>query len=198
MDYPKYVKIGEKKYKINTDFRVAIECQEIALDDSIGDFERALAIIYKLFGDDGLDDSNNYEKLLELAQKYLSCGKKIDSKTNEEPDMDFIQDMDYIEASFMSDYNIDLQNTEMHWWKFYNLINGLSNSEMGNCCVLNRIRNLRTFDTKDIKDQKELAKINEAKKQVALKKRTVKKNLTVEQKKNIDNFYKKIGINRKE
>ena len=198
MDYPKYVKIGEKKYKINTDFRVAIECQEIALDDSIGDFERALAIIYKLFGDDGLDDSNNYEKLLELAQKYLSCGKEVDNKTNEEPDMDFIQDMDYIEASFMSDYNIDLANTEMHWWKFYNLINGLSNSEMGNCCVLNRIRNLRTFDTKDIKDQKELAKINEAKKQVALKKREVKKELTYEQKRNIDNFYEKIGINRKE
>lgn len=198
MDYPKYVKIGEKKYKINTDFRVAIECQEIALDDSIGDFERALAIIYKLFGDDGLDDSNNYEKLLELAQKYLSCGKEVDNKTNEEPDMDFIQDMDYIEASFMSDYNIDLASAEMHWYKFYNLINGLSNSEMGNCCVLNRIRNLRTFDTKDIKDQKELAKINEAKKQVALKKKEVKKELTYEQKRNIDNFYEKIGINRKE
>lgn len=198
MDYPKYVKIGEKKYKINTDFRVAIECQEIALDDSIGDFERALAIIYKLFGDDGLDDSNNYEKLLELAQKYLSCGKEIDSQTNEEPDMDFIQDMPYIKASFRSDYNINLDDEEMHWWEFYNLINGLSNSEMGNCCVLNRIRNLRTFDTKDIKDQKELAKINEAKKQVALKKREVKKELTYEQKRNIDNFYEKIGINRKE
>jgi hypothetical protein len=198
MDYPKYVKIGEKKYKINTDFRVAIECQEIALDDSIGDFERALAIIYKLFGDDGLDDSNNYEKLLELAQKYLSCGKEIDSKTNEEPDMDFIQDMPYIKASFRSDYNINLDDEEMHWWEFYDLINGLSNSEMGNCCVLSRIRNLRTFDTKDIKDPKELAKINEAKKQVALKKREVKKELTYEQKRNIDNFYEKIGINRKE
>ena len=198
MDYPKYVKIGEKKYKINTDFRVAIECQEIALDDSIGDFERALAIIYKLFGDDGLDDSNNYEKLLELAQKYLSCGKEIDSKINEEPDMDFIQDMPYIKASFRSDYNINLDDEEMHWWEFYDLINGLSNSEMGYCCVLNRIRNLRTFDTKDIKDQKELAKINEAKKQVALKKREVKKELTYEQKRNIDNFYEKIGINRKE
>ena len=198
MDYPKYVKIGEKKYKINTDFRVAIECQEIALDDSIGDFERALAIIYKLFGEDGLDDSNNYEKLLELAQKYLSCGKEVDSKTNEEPDMDFIQDMPYIKASFRSDYNINLDDEEMHWWEFYDLMNGLSNSEMGNCCVLNRIRNLRTFDTKDIKDQKELAKINEAKKQVALKKREVKKELTYEQKRNIDNFYEKIGINRKE
>jgi hypothetical protein len=197
-NYPKYVEIDKKKYKINTDFRVAIECQEIALDDSIGDFERALAIIYKLFGDDGLDDSNNYEKLLELAQKYLSCGKEIDNKTNEEPDMDFIQDMPYIKASFRSDYNIKLDDEEMHWWEFYNLINGLSNSEMGSCCVLSRIRNLRTFDTKDIKDQKELAKINEAKKQVALKKKIVHKELTDEQKKNIDNFYKELGINRKE
>ena len=198
MDYPKYVKIGEKKYKINTDFRVAIECQEIALDDNVGDFERALAIIYKLFGDDGLNDSNNYEKLLELAQKYLSCGKEVDNKTNEEPDMDFIQDMPYIKASFRSDYNINLDDEEMHWWEFSDLINGLSNSEMGNCCVLNRIRNLRTFDTKDIKDPKELAKINEAKKQVALVKKNKKNNLTEEEKKSIDNFYKITGITRKE
>jgi hypothetical protein len=106
--------------------------------------------------------------------------------------------MDYIEASFMSDYNIDLTQAEMHWWKFYKLMNGLSNSEMGNCCVLNRVRNLRNFDTKDIKDPKELAKINEAKKQVALKKKVVHKELTNEQKKNIDNFYEKLRINRKE
>ena len=36
----------------------------------------------------------------------------------------------------------DLENKEMHWWKFMDLMNGLSNSELGNCCVLNNIRNL--------------------------------------------------------
>ena len=188
-NYPEYVKIGNKRYKINTDFRVAIECQSIATDKSIGDFERALAIIYKLFGDDGIKNTENYDKLLELATKFLSCGKEVKS-SNEEPDMDFVQDMDYIEASFMSDYNIDLQSIEMHWWKFYNLINGLSNSEMGSCCVLNRVRNLRTYDTKDIKDQKTLEKIRKAKEQVALKKNVTKKELTKEQQKNIDDFYK--------
>ena len=40
MNYPEYVRIGEKKYKINTDFRIAIECQEIATDENIGDLER--------------------------------------------------------------------------------------------------------------------------------------------------------------
>lgn len=192
MNYPEYVKVDDKKYKINTDFRVAIECNEIANDETISDFERALAIIYKLFGDDGINDTNNYEKLLELAQKYLSCGKEV-VDNNEEPDMDFIQDMDYIETSFMSDYSIDLANTEMHWWKFYNLMNGLSNSEMGNCCVLNRVRNLRTYDTKDIKDQKELERIKKAKEQVALKKRVAKKNLTDKQQSNINAFYETLG-----
>lgn len=189
MNYPEYAEVNGKQYKINTDFRIAIECQEIATDESISDFERALAIIYKLFGDDGINTPEHYERLLELAKKYLSCGKEV-INSDEEPDMDFIQDMDYIEVSFMSDYNIDLTNTEMHWWKFFNLMNGLSNSEIGNCCVLNRVRNLRTYDTKDIKDQKQLEKIKKAKEQVALKKKKVEKKLTKQQEKNIDDFYK--------
>lgn len=193
MAYPEYAKIGDKKYKINTDFRIAIECNDIAQDESINEYERALAIIYKLYGDKGLNDFDNHERLLEIAQKYLSCGKVIDT-SDEEPDMDFDEDMDYIEASFMSDYNIDLTQTKMHWWKFYNLINGLSNSEMGNCCVLNRVRNIRTFDTKDIEDPKELAKINKAKEQVALKKHKKENNLTKEQEESMKKFNELLGL----
>jgi len=192
LNNPEYVKIGDKKYKINTDFRIAIECQEIATDTTIGDYERALAIIYKLFGDEGLNDSENYEQLLKLAQKYLSCNKELE--TNEKPDMDFKQDMDYIEASFMSDYQIDLSKIKMHWWTFFNLLNGLSNSEMGNCCILNRIRNLRNYNTSEIKDLNERAKIDKAKRQVALKQKEKEVTLTKEQQKNVDEFYKSLGF----
>lgn len=198
MNYPKFVEINDKKYKINTDFRIAIECNEIALDETINDYERALAVIYKLFGDDGLKDFHNHAKLLELGKRYLGCGKDIDVTTNEEPDMDFVQDMDYIEASFMSDFGIDLSKEEMHWWKFFKLMNGLSNSEFGDCCVLNRVRNLRNYDTKDIKDPKELEKIKKAKEQVALKRRRKVEDLSDKQKESIDNFYKQMGIERKE
>ena len=55
MNNPEYVNVYDKLYKINTDFRVAIECNNIAQDKSIGDYERALAIIYKLFGEEGLN-----------------------------------------------------------------------------------------------------------------------------------------------
>lgn len=187
LNNPKYVRISNEKYKINTDFRVAIECNDIAMNEDIGEYEKSLAIIYKLFGDKGLNDFENHAKLLELGQKYLNLNKEHEDN-KEEPDMDFKQDMDYIEASFMSDYHIDLSNTKMHWWTFYNLINGLSNSELGNCCVLNRIRNLRTIDVSQIKDRKERERVIKAQKQVALKKK--QRTLSKAEKESVMNLYK--------
>lgn len=175
MNYPQYIEIDNKRYKINTDFKIALKCNEIAEDESINDIERALAIIYLLFGDEGIEDYKNQEKLLKMAKKYLYCGKEIETNNNKEPDMDFIEDWDYIEASFMSDYNISLEDAKMHWWKFYNLLNGLSNSELGNCCVLNRVRNLRNYDVNEIKDKKLKDEIIEAKKSVALHKKNINK-----------------------
>ena len=197
LNNPEYVKIGDKKYKINTDFRVAIECNNIAQDDSIGDVERPLAIIYKLFGDEGLENPQDWEKLLELGIKYLSLGKDTSGvDNNTEIDMDFNEDMDYIEASFMSDYNIDLANTEMHWYKFYNLINGLSNSELGNCCVLNRVRNLRTFDLSQIKDNKERERLAKAQEMVALKSTKKEVELTKEQEESMNKLNEIIGFKK--
>lgn len=170
MDYPTYLMVNGERYDINTDFRIAIECQRIATDDNIGDYERALAVIYKLFGEKGLYATQDHKMLLDGAKKYLSCGKEIED-TDNEPDMDYIEDFDYIEASFMSDFHIDLSEEKMHWWKFSKLMNGLSNSELGNCCVLNRIRNIRTMDTSGITDKKTLQTIMEQKKRFALNKK---------------------------
>ena len=43
MNYPEYVEIGNKRYKINTDFRVALECNRIA-ESEVNDIERGLII----------------------------------------------------------------------------------------------------------------------------------------------------------
>jgi len=192
--YPKYVEVEGKRYKINTDFRVAIECNRVAEDENIGDYERVLAIIYLLFGDDGINTPDHYEKLLELAKKYLSCGKEKVVNTNEKPDMDYIQDYDLIWTSMYSDYNgLDIDAEEIHWWKFYKLLNGLSNSELGNCCVLNRIRNLRNMNPNDIKDKKERDKLIKMQKQFALKKNQKKKRKPTEkEKESAMNFLNKL------
>lgn len=195
MNNPEYVKVGDKKYKINTDFRVAIECNNIAQDDSIGNSERPLAIIYKLFGDEGLDNPHDWEKLLELAIKYLSIGKEVCN--DDEIDMDFNEDAGYIRSSFIQDYNYNPYDLEyLHWYDFYNDLNNLSNSEFGNCCVLNRVRNLRTFDLSQIKDSKEREKMAKAQEMVALSKNKHNVELTKEQEESMNKLDKIIGFRR--
>ena len=192
-NYPYYVEVNGHKYKINTDFRYAIKCNEIAQDETIGDFERALAIIYTLFGDEGIENPNDYEKLLKMAQKYLSCGKELDGSADK-PDMDFIEDYAYIKTSFRSDYGIKLDEENMHWYEFMEMMNGLSNSELGDCCILNRVRNLRNFDLKDIKDPKERSKIQKAKDSVALKKTKRENHLTKKQEESMERLNKILGL----
>ena len=191
----KKIQIEDTIYEANTDFRTAIECNRIAEDKTIGDFERALGIICTIFGGKGIDNPNHYEKLLKWAKKWLSCGEEI-IDTHEQPDMDYVEDMDYIEASFMSDYQIDLENTEMEWQKFNKLMNGLSNSEMGNCCVLNRIRNLRNLDLSEIKDNKERQKMAKAKESVALKKYKKENHLTKEQEESMNRLNEILGLGK--
>lgn len=192
-NYPKYIEIEGKIYNINTDFRVALECNRIAEDSTIGDFERAMGILCTLFGEESLDNPSHYEILLELAKKYLTCGKELEKRDEKiRPDMDFDEDMSYIEASFMSDYKIDLEHVQMHWWKFNELLIGLSDSEFGNCCVLNRVRNIRNKDLSKIKDRKERQMYKEAQERLALKK--YKKKPTESQQRSADEFLKQMGF----
>lgn len=192
--YPEYALVNNHKYKINTDFRYAIECDRIARDTELSDTKRSLGVLYTLFGDKIFEYPDDWNKLLKVALKYLTCGKELHNE--EEPDMDYTQDKDYIEASFMSDYGIDLEGKEMHWYKFSNLINGLSNSELGNCCVLNRIRNIRNQKLSDIKDPKMREELRKQKKEFALKKDKKEREFTDEEIKNMNEFDEALGINK--
>ncbi len=189
MSYPEYAKAGERLYKINTDFKIAIKCEEVATSD-ISDTERALAIIYLLYGDEGLQNPQDYNELLEKALLYLRCGQDVDFEENNEKDMDFSQDKSFIKASFYTDYGIkNIYDTEMHWWEFMDLMNGLKED-----CVLNRVRSIRNFDTSGIKDQKLLNEWQKQKKAVALKGKI--KEPTAKEKENMENFLSAINYRR--
>ena len=82
------------------------------------------------------------------------------------------------------------------YWFFsaYLIDNGLSNSELGNCCVLNRVRNLRNLNLNDIKDSKEREKLRKAKEQVALKKNHKERKMTQEQMDSMNQFNEMLGL----
>lgn len=199
LNKPNYVKVDGKTLKINTDFRVAMECDEIARNKSIGDFERALAIVYKLFGEEGLN-CYNQNKLVELSMRYITLGKQQKTvKTNScnKYELDLNKCRGLISSSFKFDYKYDPFELEyLHWYDFYNDLENLSTSEFGNCCILNRIVSVLNYDTSKIKDTSERTKMNEAKEELR-KKYCIneEQEITEAQKESAREFYKLIGIN---
>ena len=162
--YPKFIEIKGEKLAINTSFRNGLKCDEIAKCNTIGDTEKALAIVYTLLGEKGLRMALNEPNVFDLCVKYLNCGKEPqDLNDDEEVSMDLEQDETYIKASFMSDYGIDLNDHDMHWYQFIELMNGLTDK-----CILNRVRSIREEPLNDKKGD-QYDKWVKAKEAVALK-----------------------------
>lgn len=192
-DYPKYAKIDDRVYKINTDFKVAIECNRVIENINMNDHERALRIIYLLFGDKGLNSENDYQRLVEVAKKYLRGTDEEPKGNGDEPqDWDIVQDYQkFIVPSFWECYKINLKKTKMHYWEWWNFLNGLSEN-----CIFNRIRFIRSYDLSSIKDPKFKETMIKLKEQYKLNIETKEEPLTEQQKIGIDNFYKQMGIKR--
>jgi len=198
LNKPKYIKIENELYEINTDFRIALRCNEIANDNTIGDYERALAINYLLFGDKSFS-CKNPNKMIEIAVRYLSLGKQKKGFKNDfdnKFELDFSKCIGLIKSSFKYDYKYDPYELEyLHWYDFYNDLENLSTSELGNCCILNRIISILNQDTSKIKDSKEKQKIIETQKQLQEKYCVKKeKKITKEQEESAKAFYKSLGI----
>lgn len=169
MSYPEFANIDGERYPINTDFRVGVRCFEVINDAGICDEERALAIIYLLFG--FVPENDKIGSFLEKATLFLQCGEHP-KEERRQPDMDFTLDAKYINASFMSDYRIDLRNAQLHWWQFCELIQGLTEN-----CVLSRVRSVRNQNLADIKDNKMRMQIARAQQAVALPMRHTREEL---------------------
>ena len=199
MSNPEYVKSEDRLYKINTDFRVALDCNEIAKNTKISDYERGLAIVYKLFGEDGLE-STRIDKLIELGERYISLcngeGKQNKSHSREDYELDFQKCEGLIRSSFKFDYKYDPYELDyLHWYDFYNDLQNLSTSEFGNCCILNRIISILNKDLSEIKDEKTKKELIEAKKMIKQKYCVEKEvEITEEQNESAEAFYKAIGL----
>ena len=181
MRYPEYAEVKGIKYKINTDYRVALRCFEVIEDTSISDEERTLAVVFLLFGEVPIEDMTEF---LRIAGDYLRCGEKETSQEAHESDMDFNADEKYISASFMSDYRIDLSSVDMHFWQYIHLIQGFTENS-----VMSRVREIRNYDMNELKDPKTRAKMASAKAAVALPKKFSK-----DEQKAIDEFEKLFDV----
>jgi hypothetical protein len=162
MSYPTAIEVDGKTYEINTGYEHALACYACIDDPDIDSTERALGVLGILYK----EQPRNTKQALAMALKYLQLGREQRPRDEEDAirDLDFAKDMHYIRSSFRSDYGIDLnERPGMHWWEFYELLQGLTDA-----CVLNRIRDLRNYDISQVKDPRQRLKIKRAKDDVAL------------------------------
>ena len=157
MEYIKFARIQGKKYPINTDFRVALKCDEIinAPENEVSDRERGIRITGLLFG----EDSPYCPEALEKAEIYLSGGVSGEEKRI----IDFKQHWYLLYTVFISQYGINLNTEYLHYQEFLMLLQGLKGQ------VLNDVVELLTYDLREAKDPKERKRIKEAQEKFKIK-----------------------------
>lgn len=165
---PTSVKIDNKDYEINSNFRTSILFEEMIQDnelDEIDKIKNTLFLYYK-------EIPSNIEEAIKQAMWFYRCGKKENKrkskgKSSNEILYDFEYDDEYIYSAFLKEYNIDLQDIEyLHWWKFKALFNSLSKNNK-----IVEIMGYRAVNLADIKDKEQKKYYKEMKKLYSIPKK---------------------------
>ncbi|MBK5243343.1 bacteriophage Gp15 family protein [Clostridium sp.] len=150
---PLVVEIDGIEYDINSNFRNSAIFELMMGDNDLDDkqkIEQALLLYYPIIPD-------NINLAMEQLLWFYRCGKDIiksnksgKGKSTQIYDFDF--DDDYIYSAFLDQYGIDLQDADLHWWKFKALFKSLKEDN-----EIVKIMGYRSMDLSKIKDKEQKA-----------------------------------------
>lgn len=154
---PTTVDVGNKEYKINSDFRYGILFQLLMQDNELSDKDKYIKSIELYYPE--VPPKEHRDEAIEKIMWFYRCGKDISkSKGNGKGKSvtqiySFEYDDDYIYAAFMDQYGIDLQDIDyLHWWKFKAMFKGLKEDN-----EIVKIMGYRAMDLSKIKDKEQKA-----------------------------------------
>lgn len=158
---PDYVTVRGKKYQIRTDFKVWLEFSEI-LTKNISWAEKVIKMLNLTFPE---LPSNLAEALSTVMDFYSHSAdsEKKDENSLKKACFDFEYDADLIYSAFYQQYNIDLTEASMHWWKFKALLSSLSEDTH-----FIKVVQYRSIDISKIKDKEQKKFYNSMKKRYKL------------------------------
>lgn len=139
---PKHIIYQGKKIKLRLWFDHVILVFKLLKDEHLTQHNKinlAFKLLCKTYRKHSFYDKN---KILEKIFTQLIADKgKV--KKEQKPSIDFYHDSNYIYASFMHQYNIDLykMNGKLRWEKFIQLFNGLDSNTL-----IKKIIEIRTMD----------------------------------------------------
>lgn len=143
---PDFLIINNTKYHINTDFRVWIDFQKLILKNN-NDIQKTADLIFFLKKLNLPFFETSLIKVLEFFQGGFTKTNSNLQKNNKLA-YDFDVDEALIYTAFLTQYNIDLTISNIHWWNFKRLFAGLEESHL-----ISKVMWARTVDLKKLDKQ---------------------------------------------
>ena len=161
--FPESVNINGIECRISPGFHTVLYCNELieGIPEKEDIPEEILLKMLKAF----------YPKVHLFTEEHLNrmfwfftCGREKEKRKfprkaagiNSNKPFDFKEDAELIYAGFIQQYGIDLQETDMHWWKFKSLLDGLTNETK-----FMQVVGYRLMDISKIKDKNERKRLKE-------------------------------------
>lgn len=148
-------------YRIDPAFQNGIQLIQISSDKEISDREKVWLMADLLF----FDMPETAQEIMEGVQWFLSgwCMDNVEKDSKKEtPVMDWNADQWRIYSAFRTQYGIDLNSAEMHFWVFMGLLTTL------NECAFTRVTDIRGKELNSKMDAKEKEFYRKAKRRYAI------------------------------
>lgn len=161
----------KSRFVINPAFDIVLEIQNLYREEGLTDYEKidqALRMLVKnKWNLKLLSPKEKMDLMNEISARFISLKRRPQVRKNPQPVLDFEEDGDYIYASFMQDYRIDLieEQGRLPWKKFLYLFNGLSQETK-----IKQVMRIRDMEVPlfNGKNGKQIQEINELKSYYAL------------------------------
>lgn len=126
------IRVRKIDFVVNPAFDIVLEVQRLYREENLTDTEKMDQALKMLVKNKWnlclLKPAEKAGLMSEIVRVFISVKKRPASKGSPFPIVDFEEDGDYIYASFMQEYRIDLidEQGKLPWKKFLYLFNGLS------------------------------------------------------------------------
>ncbi len=147
---PQSIKVEDKTYPINTDFRTWIDICVYLEDETYSLEEKVLKLLCDAYTKELPPD---IESAVNALLEFMMGKNKRESSYGGASDkiFDFGVDEGLIYASFMQQYGIDLYTATLHWWSFIHLLSALDENTAFMKVIGYRTINIEAIKNKELK-----------------------------------------------
>lgn len=161
---PRAIVVNGAEHPINTDFRLGIQFEILTHGHEASRRTRTIQQLLLYYGENIPDDIAAAYKALLAFVNGAEEGRGKKRGDNDVRVIDYEGDAKLIYAAFLDQYGVDLDEADLHWWKFRAMLAGLREDHR-----ISKIMGYRAMKTGSIKNKEYRKHVAEMKRLHAIK-----------------------------